>query len=67
MRYTCCRFGYVVFNTPEVMERMLKDKQGEELDGEKIFLDYTNEKSGHKGGKDRSRNREFGRFVVYVT
>ena len=41
------RFGYVVFDTIEVMEEQLKEKQGGELEGMQLFLDYTNDKSSH--------------------
>ncbi|XP_052266431.1 nucleolin-like isoform X1 [Dreissena polymorpha] len=50
-------FGYVVFENDEAAEKMMKEKQGAELKGEKIFLDYTNEKSQHSQG---SKNKEFG-------
>ena len=43
----CDRFGYVVFDTIDVMEEQLKEKQGAELEGQQIFLDYTNDKSSH--------------------
>ncbi|KAH3871801.1 hypothetical protein DPMN_035016 [Dreissena polymorpha] len=50
-------FGYVVFENDEAAEKMMKEKQGAELKGEKIFLDYTNEKSQHSQG---SKSKEFG-------
>lgn len=37
----------------------MKEKQETELDGEKIFLDYTNEKSKHGG---RGGNKDFGKL-----
>ncbi|XP_060584984.1 nucleolin-like isoform X2 [Ruditapes philippinarum] len=47
-------FGYVVFDNEDALEKVMKDKQETELDGEKIFLDYTDEKSKHGGkGKDK--------------
>ncbi|XP_053392199.1 nucleolin-like isoform X2 [Mercenaria mercenaria] len=47
-------FGYVVFDSEDALETVMKDKQDVELDGEKIFLDYTDQKSRHGGkGKDK--------------
>jgi len=52
-----CRFGYVVFDSEDTVERVMKDKQGQQLDGETVFLDYTDEKSSHAQGS----KKEFGR------
>ncbi|XP_052779086.1 nucleolin-like [Mya arenaria] len=54
----CKGFGYVVFDTEETLERMMKEKQNQELDGETVFLDYTDQKSQHAGGGGKSK--EFG-------
>lgn len=48
----------MVFDTEEALERMMKEKQGEKLDGEELFLDYTDEKSQHQSG---GKNKEFGK------
>ena len=39
------RFGYVVFDSIETMEEQLKEKQGGELEGMQLILDYKNDKS----------------------
>lgn len=51
----------MVFESEDVVERMIKEKQGEKLDGEELFLDYTDEKSQHQSG---GKNKEFGRCIV---
>ncbi|KAL4239751.1 hypothetical protein ACF0H5_000554 [Mactra antiquata] len=50
-------FGYVVFETEDVLEQVMKDNADAEMDGEKLFLDYTDEKSKHIG---KGGNKEFG-------
>lgn len=46
-----------MFENEDSLEQVMKDKQDAEMDGEKLFLDYTDEKSKH-GGK--GGNKEFG-------
>lgn len=57
----CFRFGYIVFENEESLEKVMKEKQESLMDGEKIFLDYTNEKSKHGG---RGGNKDFGRLFL---
>ena len=41
------RFAFVVFNSPEALEEKMKAKNETELDGNKISLDYTDERSSY--------------------
>lgn len=41
----------------------MKDKQDAELDGEKLFLDYTDEKSKHVG---KGEDKEFGMSLYKI-
>ena len=36
-----------MFDSIETMEEQLKEKQGGELEGRQLFLDYKNDKSSH--------------------
>jgi RNA recognition motif-containing protein len=54
----------VVFDNEDALEKVMKDKQETELDGEKIFLDYTDEKSKH-GGKGKDKDFGNNRFHDY--
>ena len=53
-----------MFETIEAMEEQLKDKQGVDLDGQQIFLDYTNDKSSHVSIQKKGL-RGFSKFEHY--
>ena len=55
-----------MFETIEAMEEQLKDKQGTELDGQQIFLDYTNDKSSHVSIQKKGL-RGFSKFEHYMS
>ena len=48
------------------MEEQLKEKQGGELEGQQIFLDYTNDKSQHVN-MARKGLRGFSKFEIQLT
>ena len=56
------RFAYVEFPDSETAEKVMKEKQGADLEGNTLFLDYTGSKSSFKS-RDRSSggNRSFSR------
>ena len=49
-----------MFDTEAALEKMIKEKQGEKLEGEELFLDYTDEKSQHQSA---GKNKEFGMYI----
>ena len=54
-----------MFETIEAMEEQLKDKQGSDLDGQQIFLDYTNDKSSHVSIQKKGL-RGFSKFEHFM-
>ena len=58
--FSSCRFAYVVFSDTETAEKVMTDKQGADLEGNALFLDYTGSRSSFKP-RDRSfGDRSFG-------
>ncbi|XP_075058470.1 nucleolin isoform X2 [Mixophyes fleayi] len=43
--------AYVEFNTEAEADKAIEEKQGAEVDGRSVFIDYTGEKSQSAGGK----------------
>ncbi|CAI9556205.1 unnamed protein product [Staurois parvus] len=43
--------AYVEFNTEAEADKAIEEKQGTEVEGRSIFIDYTGEKSQNSGGK----------------
>ena len=49
------RFAYIVFDSPEALEEQIKSKQDAELEGNKVFLDYTDERTSFKPREPREK------------
>ncbi|XP_060071435.1 nucleolin-like [Ylistrum balloti] len=49
-------FAYVVFNDEATVEQMLKDHQGEDLEGLSLYLDYA----GSRGSRAKSARSDYG-------
>ncbi|XP_072264424.1 nucleolin isoform X2 [Pyxicephalus adspersus] len=57
--------AYVEFNTEAEADKAIEEKQGTEVEGRSIFMDYTGEKSQNAGGK-RGPAQQGGESKVLV-
>ena len=57
----CCRFAFIQFSDTDSATGQMSEKQGAELEGQSLYIDYTGAKSSFKP-KDRSfgSDRSFG-------
>ena len=53
------RFAYIVFPDKETAATVLSEKQGADLEGNALYLDYTGSKSSFKP-RERSFNDSYG-------
>lgn len=49
--FLCCRMAYVEFKTEAEADKALEEKQGTEIDGRAMVIDYTGEKSQQENQK----------------
>lgn len=49
--FLCCRMAYIEFKTEAEAEKALEEKQGTEVDGRAMVIDYTGEKSQQENQK----------------
>lgn len=49
--FLCCRMAYIEFKTEAEAEKALEEKQGTEVDGRAMVIDYTGEKSQQESQK----------------
>ncbi|KAM3932094.1 nucleolin isoform 3-T3 [Leptodactylus fuscus] len=58
--------AYVEFNTEADADQAIQDKQGTEIEGRSLFIDYTGEKSQNAGGRRSTGGSAGGDFKVLV-